>query len=363
MDELIKNIFDAPIANLLIVAGLVFLIIAVIGKVSGKIDPGKTGRISAAGIGAVLLLIGLILYVSSTKVFSPPQTIKTTTSDETKSKLPTEETKLIETEELKPTKDPSLTKKILSKPTKKPDLPVQKSSEVAGMISNFRVVDVVLKADPIDYKGPCPVEISFNGRISAIGGSGNLSYRFLRSDGETSQLQKLRFDSSGSKVVSTSWKLGAPTLADFSGWQSIQILEPQELNSKQAIFKISCVTEVKRVKEQKQEKKSTQHMVDHPESYLKISDWSFFVAFNGVGMLSNVKIKNTSNIDYKDIIVRVGYYTGSGVEISHAKKSLPVVVPANTENNYLNEGLVLGASPGDVDVKNIQVLGAVPVSK
>jgi len=363
LDELIKNIFDAPVANLLIIAGLVFLVIAVIGKISGRIDPGKTGRITAGGIGAIILVIGLVLHFSSTKILTPQKTNKTTASDETNSKLPSEETKLIEPEELKPTKDPSLTKKILSKPTKKPDLPVQKSSKVASVISNFRVVDAVLEADPGDYSGPCPVEIKFRGRISAIGGSGNLSYRFLRSDGKTSPLHKLRFDSSGSKTVSTSWQLGESGAPDHQGWQSIEILEPTELNSKQARFNINCVKQVKSVGVEKQEEKPTQHMVDHPESYLKVSDWSFFVAFNGIGMLSNVKIKNSSNIDYKDIKVRVGYYSASGVQVSFVTKSLPVVVSANTEDSYLNAGLVLGASPGDVDVKNIQVLGAVPVLK
>jgi hypothetical protein len=45
VEELIEALFAAPIANILIVTGLVFLGIAVVGKISGRIKPGETGRI------------------------------------------------------------------------------------------------------------------------------------------------------------------------------------------------------------------------------------------------------------------------------------------------------------------------------
>ena len=47
MPELIQHFIDAPLPNLCVIAGLVFLVIAVVGDISGKIQPGKVGRIAA----------------------------------------------------------------------------------------------------------------------------------------------------------------------------------------------------------------------------------------------------------------------------------------------------------------------------
>lgn len=67
MDELIGHLVDAPQANILIVAGLVFLGIAVVGKISGKIEPGKFGRITAALIGLGLVAYGLRMHSDEDK--------------------------------------------------------------------------------------------------------------------------------------------------------------------------------------------------------------------------------------------------------------------------------------------------------
>lgn len=47
MSELITGIFSAPIATLFVVAGMVFLLIAVVGNISGRIEPGAKGRIAS----------------------------------------------------------------------------------------------------------------------------------------------------------------------------------------------------------------------------------------------------------------------------------------------------------------------------
>lgn len=108
--------------------------------------------------------------------------------------------------------------------------------------SGFRVVEVRLRADPSSYTGHCPVRIRFSGRISVVGGSGTVSYRFLRNDGASAPIQTLRFDGSGSKDIETTWQLGAatPRFQPYSGWQAIQILEPTDLRSNQASFLIHC---------------------------------------------------------------------------------------------------------------------------
>ncbi|MCK4793965.1 MAG: hypothetical protein KAV87_60120 [Desulfobacteraceae bacterium] len=63
MEEFFTAIFNAPIATIFVVAGLLFLGIAVIGKISGKIEPGKGGRITSGVIGVILLGIGFAIYL------------------------------------------------------------------------------------------------------------------------------------------------------------------------------------------------------------------------------------------------------------------------------------------------------------
>jgi hypothetical protein len=48
MGDFLVHLVDAPLPNVLVLAGLIFLGIGVIGKISGKIDPGTAGRITSA---------------------------------------------------------------------------------------------------------------------------------------------------------------------------------------------------------------------------------------------------------------------------------------------------------------------------
>lgn len=59
MNEAI-NWLTKDISNLMIGAGLIFLAIGIVGKISGKIDPGSKGRIASCVLGTLLLLIGLL---------------------------------------------------------------------------------------------------------------------------------------------------------------------------------------------------------------------------------------------------------------------------------------------------------------
>jgi hypothetical protein len=67
MDEIVKTVLSAPLATLLIVAGLVFLFVAVVGSVAGKIEPGGVGRIVSGVIGVILLATGLAFNLMSTR--------------------------------------------------------------------------------------------------------------------------------------------------------------------------------------------------------------------------------------------------------------------------------------------------------
>jgi len=99
--------------------------------------------------------------------------------------------------------------------------------------AGFRVVEALLEVDPPDYRGPCPVTIKFSGQISVSGGSGKVSYKFLPSDGASSPLKTVSFDAPGTKSFSTTWSLGGPGLPTYSGWQTIQIIDPIEMKSNQ----------------------------------------------------------------------------------------------------------------------------------
>ena len=85
MQEVITRLVDVPFARMFVLAGIVFLIVAVLGKVEGKIDPGNVGRIGASVLGIALLIIGIVMqYVEIREValeriaqqsrFQPPNT-------------------------------------------------------------------------------------------------------------------------------------------------------------------------------------------------------------------------------------------------------------------------------------------------
>lgn len=65
MDEIVKAVFAAPLANLFIVAGIIFLFIAVLGNVSGKIEPGAKGRIISEVLGLAFVIAGIVMHLSA----------------------------------------------------------------------------------------------------------------------------------------------------------------------------------------------------------------------------------------------------------------------------------------------------------
>ncbi|HBP89131.1 MAG TPA: hypothetical protein DD706_15700 [Nitrospiraceae bacterium] len=119
--------------------------------------------------------------------------------------------------------------------------PIEDSDSRNGgpVAQGFRVVESNLRADPFDYRGPCPVLITFTGRVSVAGGGGVVSYKFLRNDGASAPVHSLTFDGPGSQPVETTWRLGGSAMT-YSGWQAIQIVDPQDRESNKATFKITC---------------------------------------------------------------------------------------------------------------------------
>jgi hypothetical protein len=63
--DFLQHLIDAPVANILIVAGLLFLGVGAVGKVTGKIEPDKSGRLMAGVLGLILLIVGVIFHVGA----------------------------------------------------------------------------------------------------------------------------------------------------------------------------------------------------------------------------------------------------------------------------------------------------------
>ncbi len=59
MGDLLKSFVTAPLPNVLILGGLIFLGLALVGKIRGKIDLGRWPRIGSAALGVILFAAGL----------------------------------------------------------------------------------------------------------------------------------------------------------------------------------------------------------------------------------------------------------------------------------------------------------------
>ena len=71
------------------------------------------------------------------------------------------------------------------------------------------------------------------------GGSGTVAYKFLRSDGASGQVKTLTFDGPGTQAIEETWTLGAAGRT-YSNWEAVQILDPDEVTSDKATFRITC---------------------------------------------------------------------------------------------------------------------------
>lgn len=104
-------------------------------------------------------------------------------------------------------------------------------------------------------------------------------------------------------------------------------------------------------------------MVENPQNYLKITDWQFYVAAR-VAIIHHVKIENTADIDYKNIRVKVDYYSNYpkyNRYLSSTSGVLPITVPANSSDIYVKGGTTLGAGSMGYIAKNIRIIGVEPV--
>ncbi len=114
-----------------------------------------------------------------------------------------------------------------------------------------------------------------------------------------------------------------------------------------------------------EEAKNENLMTKHPEWYIKVTDWSIYSVWSGVPIIHHVTIENTSDVTYKDIKVRICYYSTSianhGTRIGQEKGILPVTLNPRSKETYLKEGAPFGAGSSFMDFGNLEVLGATTV--
>lgn len=72
MDEIVKTLFSAPLATVFVIAGLIFLLVAVVGNISGKIEPGPKGRLFSGILGLAFVVVGLAMHFAQNS--APPST-------------------------------------------------------------------------------------------------------------------------------------------------------------------------------------------------------------------------------------------------------------------------------------------------
>jgi hypothetical protein len=73
MNDIVMRLVDAPIARMFVLSGIIFLLIAVLGKIEGKIEPGKFGRIGAAIFGLFMMFFGVFMQNLQTHELGPEQ--------------------------------------------------------------------------------------------------------------------------------------------------------------------------------------------------------------------------------------------------------------------------------------------------
>ncbi|WP_157654257.1 hypothetical protein [Burkholderia ubonensis] len=66
MGEIVKDVVNAPLATIFVIAGMIFLFVAAVGNISGKVEPGSRGRIISGILGAAFVIVGIILYSQQT---------------------------------------------------------------------------------------------------------------------------------------------------------------------------------------------------------------------------------------------------------------------------------------------------------
>ena len=88
---------------------------------------------------------------------------------------------------------------------------------------------------PQKYVGSCPKSVEFTASFYASR-AGTIAYRFLRSDGRSSGLQRMRIRRAGWHGIQENWRIGHTS----RGWGQLEIVRPVHLRSERAPFEVIC---------------------------------------------------------------------------------------------------------------------------
>ncbi|MFF4991974.1 hypothetical protein ACFY19_32680 [Streptosporangium saharense] len=96
------------------------------------------------------------------------------------------------------------------------------------------------KASPSNYKGDCPVKVTFSStvKVKAVASKTTVAYRWLRGDGSKSKVKTLVLKGKGVKKVTV--KESSTFKGDVKGWQALQVLAPRTATSSKGNFRVSC---------------------------------------------------------------------------------------------------------------------------
>jgi len=95
-------------------------------------------------------------------------------------------------------------------------------------------IDIHLDSQPA-VSGGCPAKLHFSGDIRTYDAGLQVTYRWLRSDGVSTD-HTVTFGKTGAHPVSDSWTISKR----YSGWEQLVIVSPKRLQTIKANFTVNC---------------------------------------------------------------------------------------------------------------------------
>jgi hypothetical protein len=122
--------------------------------------------------------------------------------------------------------------------------PPAPSLPVPGLRSDdakpMKILSATLTAEPADYRGTCPTQFHFNGKIRVEGGPGVVRFRLERSDGAQGPVETIDAHQGVNMTSTFAWSLGRQAEQPFQGWLAIRTVEPQQVSSNRARIRMTC---------------------------------------------------------------------------------------------------------------------------
>jgi LysM repeat protein len=95
---------------------------------------------------------------------------------------------------------------------------------------------------------------------------------------------------------------------------------------------------------------------------IKVDRSSFYQPVGGLPVHS-LTLSNEGDMAYRDIKLKISYYSSLGMEMGYETVTLPIVVPPHSRKNYIKEGVSIKPNQGDVYSTNVEILGATPLMR